>query len=463
MRKTALFSFGLLCIAIGETTLMGQHPAGFFTDIRPVPGLASSVRDEAPYVSPDGRTIYFNSDRGYVGPLDRNKRDIWMATRNSVSDAFSEPSKVPAPVSIDGASEHYPYLTDDGRHMYFSSTRLLDVSTTWVTSRESDDSAWSEPMPLLGEFVDLPNQVACCPELSQDELTFYFSTSSRTGNLDLFYAKRDSTLDDFGPAQSLGNINTNALELNPSLSADELTLFYWLSPNPDFSFGEIYVATRQNKDDDFGEPVPINDFSIGSSFETGNVARADPFISRDWPSDGSKLYFTFARSFNDFDIYEATWRFAPGLCDLDESGSCGVDDVDLLLGALGTEDAIFDLDGSAGPIDRDDLFIWLISAGNELVGHPLAVGDTNLDGRVDAADLNTIALNWQAMDAESWAQGDFNGDGDVDAGDLNSLALNWQSGVDLGAGAPVPEPSAFTFAFVFVLWYARIGPSARQD
>jgi hypothetical protein len=58
--------------------------------------------------------------------------------------------------------------------------------------------------------------------------------------------------------------------------------------------------------------------------------------------------------------------------------------------------------------------------------HP---GDANLDGRVDAADLNVVALNWRGNN-KTWTQGDFTGDGIVDAADLNELALNWQSGVE---------------------------------
>ena len=61
-------------------------------------------------------------------------------------------------------------------------------------------------------------------------------------------------------------------------------------------------------------------------------------------------------------------------------------------------------------------------------------GDTNLDLKVDATDLNTVALNWQQSVA-GWRDADFNNDGFVDAGDLNALALNWQFGVVTGAGS----------------------------
>ena len=83
---------------------------------------------------------------------------------------------------------------------------------------------------------------------------------------------------------------------------------------------------------------------------------------------------------------------------------------------------------------------------------PLIDGDTNFDDRVDAADLNVIALNWQQMVANATG-GDFTGDGFVDAADFNILALNWLSGVESPLSfeaallshpqlAAIPEPAS---------------------
>ena len=78
---------------------------------------------------------------------------------------------------------------------------------------------------------------------------------------------------------------------------------------------------------------------------------------------------------------------------------------------------------------------------------PGTPGDANGDGRVDAVDLNILALSWQ-QEVVPATGADFNGDGFIDAGDLNELALNWQSGVSgvleisaRAATVSVPEPS----------------------
>ena len=93
--------------------------------------------------------------------------------------------------------------------------------------------------------------------------------------------------------------------------------------------------------------------------------------------------------------------------------------------------------------DRDQ---WLSDAGIENNGEPYVLGDTNLNGVVDAGDLNNLALSWQAAANVAWGDGDFNGDDAVNAQDLNDMALNWQHGVQ--AAAAVPEPAAWTLVLM---------------
>ena len=59
-----------------------------------------------------------------------------------------------------------------------------------------------------------------------------------------------------------------------------------------------------------------------------------------------------------------------------------------------------------------------------IVRHTL-LGDANLDGDVDVADLGILATSWQGTN-KTFSQGDFNYDGVVDVSDLGSIASNWQ-------------------------------------
>jgi hypothetical protein len=97
-------------------------------------------------------------------------------------------------------------------------------------------------------------------------------------------------------------------------------------------------------------------------------------------------------------------------------------------------------DGTVNNADRDE---WLALAGSRNgLGETLLVGDSNMDGTVDSADLNNLALSWQAADVFIWTGGNFSANASlgVNSVDLNALALNWQQ--SLASAVAVPEPSA---------------------
>ena len=145
-------------------------------------------------------------------------------------------------------------------------------------------------------------------------------------------------------------------------------------------------------------------------------------------------------------------------CDFDSNDVCDVADIDTLFASgnlsqgvpVPPGDVILDINAD-DVIDLFDVDQWLADAATENgFLSPFLRGDANLDGSVDAADLNALALNWRGSGA-AWSEGDFTGEGNVDATDLNSLALNWRSSVRLAAAPSVPEPCGSHLALHFVL------------
>ena len=139
-----------------------------------------------------------------------------------------------------------------------------------------------------------------------------------------------------------------------------------------------------------------------------------------------------------------------GFCDVNFDGVCDVGDLDSLMQTIasGDYDASIDVnaDGVINEIERDHV-LHEISWQLGFAG-PILLGDANLDGFVNAADLNAVALNWQT-DSAKWSQGNFTGAG-VNALDLNALALNWQQATPFAAESvpPVPEPTSAWMALL---------------
>lgn len=91
------------------------------------------------------------------------------------------------------------------------------------------------------------------------------------------------------------------------------------------------------------------------------------------------------------------------------------------------------------------------------------VGDANVDGSVDIADLVRLSQNFSKSDGVDWAQGDFNLDGVVDIADLVLLSQHYSQHDPLSSpsaslsAATTPEPGAVSALAVLLTVTCRRG------
>lgn len=139
--------------------------------------------------------------------------------------------------------------------------------------------------------------------------------------------------------------------------------------------------------------------------------------------------------------------------DFNADGDLDVDDVDALVAEIvaGTDNSAFDISAD-GEVNNVDLTQWLSDAATTNgFAAPYLRGDANLDGSVNASDVNALGQNWLGP-PNTWQLGDFNADGIVSAGDLNKIGMNWLSAIPSAASPEsVPEPAALTMLLLVIM------------
>ena len=129
------------------------------------------------------------------------------------------------------------------------------------------------------------------PELSQSGLELYFSRMGK-GQPDLCVARRDAPDEAFLDVTLLDGVNTPESEEDPKLSGDGLRLYFTQCRVFDSRVHrepgcEIYVATRETLDDEFGDPQPVEELNSPLNDQCADVSGDGRVIvfsrgERDW-------------------------------------------------------------------------------------------------------------------------------------------------------------------------------------
>jgi hypothetical protein len=180
-------------------------------------------------ISADGLTLFFVSRR----PGGHGYADIWLTTRPTTDEPWSEPVNL-GPTINGPYWDSGPSVSTDGLSLFFRSDRPggYGDSDIWVSTRETINDPWSEPANL-GPIVNSPSG-DFAPDISSDGLKLLFDSGRPGGHggRDIWLTRRTTIDAPWSEPVNLGPIvNTSPLDWRACISADD-SILYFCSDRP---------------------------------------------------------------------------------------------------------------------------------------------------------------------------------------------------------------------------------------
>jgi len=223
---------GDIWVATRSDTAAPFDPAVFLAEV------SSASAEFDPFISADGLTLLWASNRtGTAGA------DLWIAMRADRSRAFTLIGEVP---NVNSSNNEYsPWVSPDGKRLYFTSQRPgTGGSDIWMAARPDVSSDFDPPVQVEGVNTTFHERASA---LSPDEREIYFASTRGAGSdLDIYVATRPDRLSGFETPTELGPaFNTTFDDTDPFVSPDGMTLL--LNRDTDTVGGrqsDVWVSTR---------------------------------------------------------------------------------------------------------------------------------------------------------------------------------------------------------------------------
>ena len=248
-----------------------------------------AANDSAPEISSNGLELYFQSNR--TGGV----MDLFVSTRVTTNDSWGAATSLGATVNSVGP-DRTPSLSSDGLTLFFASddggVAGFDL---YMSTRVTLNDAWSIPTNL-GAVIN-SNFMELGPSISSDGLSLFFqSDAPGAGGIDIFVSTRTTLADPWSPPVSLGAlVNSTGDDGQPEIASDGLSLYFHSTRIGGPGAINIWRTTRTSINGAWAIPVvlpaPVNSTAIDAA----------PALSDDWQT----LYFASDFGGASRDIFQA--------------------------------------------------------------------------------------------------------------------------------------------------------------
>lgn len=259
--------------------LLSGHPNGNWSDAvsvdpQGIHSINTPALEGCPNESPNGRTLYFATDR-------EGQIDIWFSRRNGNGD-WGSPEKLPPPVNST-ANDFCPTALPDGGLMFVSNRadgHNCGVGTADIYETRPDRAGgWVQPQHLGCQVNSAGNEFSPSFVAAGGDMLFF--SSDRAGSHAIYMSLREpgGAWGTPAPVAELGIVGFQSLR--PTVSQDGREIVFDSDrPGGEGAF-DIWYAHRATPWDSWSAPVNAGPAVNSASSET----RAS--LSR----DGRRLYF----------------------------------------------------------------------------------------------------------------------------------------------------------------------------
>ncbi len=288
------------------------------------------------------------------------------------------------------------------------------------------------------------------PSISADGLTLYFH-SHRSGVGDLWVSTRATTNDPWGEPMNLGpTVNSSGDDKGPCISADGLSLYFSSNRPGGYGGRDIYITSRPTTDAEWSAPVNLGP-TVNSSAD-----EVYPWIS----ADGLQLYFS------EWDVFRPGGYGRPDMWVTTRERASDPWGTPVNLGPTVNSSAwdygpsisadglllFFISERPGGPGGYGDIWVTTRASVNDPWGTPVNLGPTVNSSAGEgaphiSADGSTLFFSSRRPGgsgvADLWQAPivpivDFNGDGNVDAQDMCIVVDQWGEDYPLCDIGPMP-------------------------
>lgn len=199
----------------------------------------------------------------------QNFADFYTSRQNKQGD-WEEVTLLDEDVINSAGSEGMPFMNKSFSTLYFTScpNHKKRTSGCQIMKATRSGSTWSDPVTVEIKTIDSLDVIGH-PTLSSDELKLYFASERKNGlgGKDIWVSERESTGDKFGRPRNLSDlVNTIGNELYPYLRNDS-TLYFSSDGHGGMGGLDIFVTTLDSLGE-WTEPInlrhPFN--SIGNDY-----------------------------------------------------------------------------------------------------------------------------------------------------------------------------------------------------